>query len=271
MRVLEMYPDVSKRESEIKNMAATYKELSENILPQLRRSEVLVKYDLNGYTDEELVNLSRTAPDSLKVEELLFAATLTNDLNEKLRIYKECERVHPTDYRGANNVGYVHFLQGRSAEAEAQFQKANSIQENAVSNNNLGVIARQKGDRAKAAALFAKAGEAGPDVKYNQGIIDIQNGNYGSATSNFGSTSSINAALAKALGGDAAGAQRILEAAPDKDSAKGHYLAAVLAARTNNGDGVRSHLAEAVKKDASLAEKAKKDLEFRAFKDGLGL
>lgn len=271
LRVLEMYPDVAKREAEIKNMAATYKEVAETILPRLRRSEVVLNYEVNGYSDEELTQLARTNPDTLKVEEILYAATLTSDLNEQLRIYKECERIHAADPRGANNVGVILFQQGRTAEAEAQFQKANSIADNAESNNNLGVIARQKGDRAKAAQLFAKASAAGPDVNYNKGIIDIQNGNYASASTNFGNTASINAALAKLLAGDAPGAERILSSAPDKDSAQGRYVAAIIAARNNNGEAVRSNLAAAVQQDASLAAKAKKDLEFRNFKDNLGL
>lgn len=271
LRVLEMYPDVDKREQEIKNMAATYKELSEDILPKLRRSEVSLNYDVNGYSDEELTALSKSNPDTLNVEELLKAASLTNDLNEQLRIYKEAERLFPQDYRCANNVGYVLFQQGKSAEAEAEFQKANGIMDNPISTNNLGVIARQKGERAKAAELFAKATAAGPDVKYNQGIIAIQNGDYASANSSMAGQNTFNAALAKMLGGDAAGAGTILAASPDKDSAKGHYLAAIIAARTNNGDGVRSNLAAAVAKDASLKDKAMKDLEFRNFKDSLGL
>ncbi|MCO6482835.1 MAG: hypothetical protein J5I62_08575 [Flavobacteriales bacterium] len=272
LRVLEMYPDVDRREQEIKNMAATYKtEIAEGILPKLRRSEVKVNYDVNGYSDEELSSLSKTNPDTLNLEELLKAAALSNDLNDQLRIYREAERRFPQDYRAANNAGYILFQQGKSAEAEAEFQKANGIQENPISTNNLGVIARQKGDRAKAAGLFAKATAAGPDVKYNQGIIDIQNGNYASANGNMGGQNTFNAALAKMLGGDAAGAGTILAASPDKDSAMGHYLAAIIAARTNNGDGVRTNLAAAVAKDASLRDKAMKDLEFRNFKDNLGL
>jgi Flp pilus assembly protein TadD len=271
LRVLQMYPDVDKREQEIKNMAATYKEISDDILPKLRRSEIALNYDVNGYSDEELTSLSKTNPDTLNVEELLKAASLTNDLNEQLRIYREAERLFPQDYRCANNVGYVLFQQGKSAEAEAEFQKANGIMDNPISTNNLGVIARQKGDRAKAASLFAKATAAGPDVKYNQGIIDIQNGDYGSANSNMSGQNTFNAALAKMLGGDAAGAGTILAASPDKDSAKGLYLAAIIAARTNNGEGVRINLAAAVAKDASLRDKAMKDLEFRNFKDNLGL
>ncbi|MBS1943396.1 MAG: hypothetical protein JST38_21240, partial [Bacteroidetes bacterium] len=99
----------------------------------------------------------------------------------------------------------------------------------------------------------------------------IQNGDYSSANSSMAGQNTFNAALAKMLGGDAAGAGTILAASLDKDSAKGHYLAAIIAARTNNADGVRSNLAAAVAKDASLKEKAMKDLEFRNFKDSLGL
>ncbi|MCB0763846.1 MAG: tetratricopeptide repeat protein, partial [Flavobacteriales bacterium] len=203
--------------------------------------------------------------------ELLFAATLTTDLNEQLRIYKETERVHPADYRGANNVGYVYMLQNKLAEAEAQFQKANTIMDNPVSTNNLGVVARLKGDRKKAAELYGKALAAGPEVKYNMGIINIMNGDYGAANGNMAGTKSFNAALAKVLGGDAAGAQAILSDSPDKDTAMGHYLMAIIAARQNNGDMVRNELGMAVQKDASLREKAMKDLEFRDFKGQLGI
>jgi tetratricopeptide (TPR) repeat protein len=271
LRVLEMYPDLTKREEEIKNMAATYKEIADQILPQLRRSEVKLNYQRIGKTDAQLTEMSRTAPDSLNVEELLFAATLTNDLNEQLRIYKETERVHPGDHRAANNVGYVYMLQNKLDEAAAQFAKANSIKENPQSTNNLGVVARLKGDRKKAAELFAKAGAAGPEVKYNQGIIDIQNGDYSSANNNFGGTKSVNAALAKLLSGDAAGAQSILDGATDKDTATGHYLAAIIAARQSNCAGAATSLALAIQKDGSLREKALKDLEFRNCKGSLGL
>ena len=271
IRVLEMYPDVAKREQEIKNMAATYKEIADHILPSLRRSELKLNYDIVGKTDEQLIAMSKSMPDSLTVEELLFSATLTTDLNEQLRIYREADRIYTRDYRGANNAGYILMMQNKMAEAEAQFQKANSIQENPVSTNNLGVVARLKGDRKKAADLYAKAMSAGPEVKYNLGIINIQNGDYGAANSNMAGNNSFNAALAKMLGGDAAGAQGILDRSSEKETAQGHYLMAIIGARQNNGDMVRNQLAQAVQKDASLREKALKDLEFRNFKGQLGL
>lgn len=271
LRVLEMYPDVNKRESEIKNMAATYTEIAEGILPQLRRSEIKLNYDVVGYSDEELTQMSKTSPDSLNVEELLKAASLTNDPNEQLRIYKECERIHPTDYRASNNIGCIYYAQNKMTEAEAQFQKANSIMDNPISTNNLAGIVRQKGDRNKAMDMLKKSTSAGQEVKYNMGLIDIQNGNYASANSNFSGMNDFNAALAKLLGGDAAGAQSLLQQSPDKDTATGHYLMAICGARQNNGDLVRNELGMAVQKDEKLREKAKKDLEFRAFKDNLGI
>jgi len=271
LRVLEMYSDVSKRESEIKNMAATYKEIAEKVLPSLRRSELNLNYQIVGKTDEQLTAMSRTMPDSLNVEELLFAATLTTDLNEQLRIYKEVERIYPNDHRGPNNVGYIYMMQNNLADAEAAFQRANGIMDNPQSTNNLGVVARLKGDRKKAMEHYRKAVAAGPEVKYNMGIIDIQNGDYGAANGNMSGNNTFNAALAKMLGGDAAGAQRILEQSPDKDTAMGHYLMAVIGARQSNGDMVRNHVGMAVQKDGSLRDKALKDLEFRNFKGQLGL
>lgn len=271
IRVLEMYPDVTKREQEIKNMAATYTEIRDHILPALRRSEMKLNYQIVGKTDEQLSAMARSMPDSLNVEELLFAATLTSDLNEQLRIYREAERIYPNDYRGVNNVGYILMQQNKMAEAEAQFQKANTIRENPISTNNLGVVARLKGDRKKAAELYAKAMSAGPEVKYNLGIVNIQNGDYGAANSNMGGMNTFNAALAKMLSGDASAAQRILGQSSEKDSAQGHYLMAIIGARQNNGDMVRNHLGMAVQKDGSLRDKAMKDLEFRNFKGQLGL
>ncbi len=271
LRVLQMYSDVNKRESEIKNMAATYKEIAEDILPKLRRSEVKLNYDVVGYSDEELTQMSKTSPDSLNVEELLKAASLTNDVNEQLRIYKECERIHTTDFRASNNIGCIYYGQNKMTEAESQFQKANSITDNPISTNNLAAITRQKGDRKKAYDMLKKSVSAGPEVKYNMGLIDIQNGNYASANSNFSGMNGVNPALAKLLGGDAAGAQSTLQQSADKETAVGHYVMAICGARQNNGNLVRNELAAAAQKDANLREKAKKDLEFRAFKDNLGL
>ena len=62
LRVLSMYSDKNRREEEIKNIAKTYKEIEKEILPALRRSMITVRYDIEGYTDEELKDHRHVLP-----------------------------------------------------------------------------------------------------------------------------------------------------------------------------------------------------------------
>src|SRR5690606_27249035 len=176
------------------------------------------------------------------------------------RLYQAAEQNFPEDYRGANNVGYIYMMQNKLSDAESQFTKANEIEENPYSTNNLGVIARLKGDREGAMEHYQNATAAGPEVSYNMGIINIQNGDYSEAVSNMGNESTFNAALAKMLNGDASGARSTLENAPELETAEGQYLMAIIGARTANGDLVRSSLQSAYQQDSSLRDKAANDL-----------
>jgi hypothetical protein len=106
------------------------------------------------------------------------------------------------------------------------------------------------------------------EAKYNKGLINIQDGDYSSAVSNIGSFNTFNTALAKLLNKDNGGAQSAIASSNDS-SALADYLRAVIAARSNDAAGVASNLKSAIQKDSSLMEKAKKDQEFRNFKDAL--
>ncbi|MNV05496.1 Tetratricopeptide repeat protein [compost metagenome] len=262
LRVLQMYADPNQRETEMRNLGKSFTELDKNIFPLLRRAEISVVYDLTGYSDEELKAVSTSDPQKLTLEELLFTATLTDDLNEKLRLYKEAEKKDPSDYRAANNVGVVLYNQGKVAEAKSQFEKANGLKDNAISKNNLGAIAGVSGDRKKAADLFGQAGGAGDEVSYNKGIIAIQNGKYAEAVSAFGGKASFNKALAQLLNGDAAGAISTIDNSNDKESGQGYYLKAIAAARQSKLTDLVSNLKNAIGKDAAWKTKAAKDREF---------
>ena len=268
LRVLEMYSDKNKREEEIKNIAKTYKEIENNILPDLRRSQVGISYTVEGYTDEELVDLAKGNADMLTVEELLFAATLFDDLNDKLEVYQNTARVHADDYRGHNNVGVVLTDLGRMKQAEESFNAAKALASgNGVVNTNLGAMARQNGDTEGAAAYYSKA-SGGAELNYNKGVLAIAQGDYGRAISSMGGSATLNLALAKILNGDANGARTTLQNG-DSDSAIADYLLAVCAARLDDAAGVRKHIRAAIDKDASLRNRALSDLEFRNHKESL--
>ncbi|MFN8166753.1 MAG: hypothetical protein U0X76_11465 [Bacteroidia bacterium] len=269
LRIVASNTDADAREMEIKKMGKAYTEIAEGVLPKLRRSAITINAEKTGRSDEQIAALAKSNPDSLSVEEILYAATLTQDNTEKLSIYRAAERIYPQDWRTANNVGSILFQNGDVDGAQTEFTKADQLSNgNAIVKNNIGAVYSRKGDRANAAISYAAASGAGNEVNENMGILDIRNGNYSSAVSHYSGSSSFNAALAKLLSGDKDGALSTIDASPDKDSAMGYYLKAIIAARKGDGNGVASNLSTACGKDSTLKAMASEDREFiKWFKD----
>jgi tetratricopeptide (TPR) repeat protein len=268
LRVLSQYPDGEKREQEIKNMSETYEELKQDILPSLRRSVVTVNAIKHNRTDEQILNFARTAPDSLNIEEALYAATLTTDMNEKLTFYKNAERRFPNDWRCANNVGCIYLQQNKLSDAKAAFGRAAALSaNNPIIMNNQAICMRWEGDRKTARETFNKAKSAGPEVSYNLGLCDIQDGKYADALTNFGANTTFNVALAKVLSGDLDGALSTIDKSSEKEDALSYYLKAIIGARKGNKDMLINNLRTAISKDASLKAKAKTDVEFLKYRE----
>lgn len=265
LRVLSMYSDPAVREKEIKNIAEAFEEIKVEVLPQLRRSQMAINVDNIGYSDEEIKELAKSNPDTLNLEEILYAATLTDDNAEKLRIYEIASKNFPECFRAINNVGYIQYQLGNMAEAKAAFEKAQSLKDNDVIKNNLGAVALVDGDAATAESMFTSAMGAGEVVNYNLGIIKIQQGDYSAAVNYFGNKASYNAALAQLLNGDTEGSMSTLGELGDSDDAMVYYLKAVAGARAGREEAIFSNLRTAVEKDPSLKEYAVKDLEFRNY------
>lgn len=267
LRVLTMYPDGETREKEIKNLSKTYTEVADKILPQLRRSVLTLNVDEKSRTDEQISKLAASTPDSLSVEEILYAATLTTDINTKLDIYKKAEAKYGNDWRTSNNVGYISLMQNKLNDAETELKKADALSaNNPIIKNNLGIVARWKGDRKAAMDLYKAAGGA-PEASYNMGIIEIQNGNYPAAVTDFGNDNSFNAALAKLLNGNSDAAMATIDNSTEKDAALSFYLKAIAGARQNKADVLVNNLKAAIQKDASFKAMAKDDAEFIKFRE----
>jgi len=261
IRILSMYQDLNKREQEIKNLAATYVEVADRILPGLRRSVITMNAEEQARTDAEIQALLKSNPDTLSIEEMLYGATLTNDMNEQLNIFKTASRVHQGDWRGPNNVGYIYIMQNKVNDAEAEFKKADGLsKDNAIVKNNLGVCARLRGNRDGAMAMYNDASGAGADVNYNMAIIQIMKGDYAGAVGNMSGATTFNAALAKTLNGDHDGALKALEGSDDKATADGYYLKAIINAKKGDKSAAAQALKNAIAKDASIKGKAAKNV-----------
>ncbi|MEQ1733253.1 MAG: hypothetical protein ABL940_06240 [Bacteroidia bacterium] len=266
LRILTTYPDLEVREKEMKNISKAYTELADDIFPKLRRSKIAINAEKPCKTDDELKQLSTSAPDQLNVEELLYAANLQTDLTAKANIYKNAQTRFVYDFRPSNNLGGVYLMQNKISDAKAEFEKANKLSpNNKTVQNNLGVIAQVSGDKATAETMYKNAAGAGEEVNRNMASLQIAKGEYSQAVSNYGSDKSFNAALANLLAGNKDQALSILEASKESSTAMGYYLKAVINARMGNATSMLDALKAAVNKDASLKNLAKGDKEFTKF------
>lgn len=263
LRVLSMYSDPEQREQEIKNISSVFSTLADEILPQLRRSRLVANIEIIGKSDDEISALAKNDPKALNVEEILYAATLTNNDAEKTAIYNKASELYPNDYRTWNNVGMMAFRAGDLAKAEQMFNKANSVKNNPEANMNLGLIALTKGDQAKAQQLFGSASGVA-ELSEALGVLYLEQGEWAKAANSFGSVKSNNAALAQILTKDYNKASQTLNAVPNPDAITS-YLKAIVSARTNDANGVVSNLKAAIAKDGSLKKEAAIDLEFAKY------
>ncbi len=164
----------------------------------------------------------------LNEEEILYAATLTGNANEKIAIYQAAAKNFPSSVRAQNNLGSQLLASGRIQDAKSAFEAARRIESNnAVINANLGAIALAEGNLANAEQLLTTAMSAGSEVSYNLGIIKLIQGQYAEAVNYFGNQASFNAALAQLLNGSADRAMTTLNQLGDVKDAMVYYLKAV--------------------------------------------
>ncbi|MEL7588365.1 MAG: hypothetical protein AAGU19_16775 [Prolixibacteraceae bacterium] len=266
LRVLSMYSDPEVREREIKNISQAFTVVAEDILPRLRRAKITTSVELIGKTDEEISQLAKSNPSALNPAELLYAATLTTDQNEKLKIYNAMQQVYSDDWRGYNNAGMVLLQQGKAAEAKPLLEKAESLSNNEpIIKNNLGAVALSEGDVNAAETLFGAASGAGEEVDYNLGIVAIKKGEYDKAVQLLGNSDSPNAGLAKILAGDNNGALKSLESCTWENCFMTEYFKAVVGARTAKENLMYESLEKAVEMNPELKSKIATDLEFAKY------
>lgn len=263
LRVLAMYPDPEQREQEIKNISTVFRQLADDILPQLRRSRLIANVEIIGKSDDEIKRLAAQNPGRLTVEELLYSATLLESPAQKEDIYKVATQIYPDDYRAYNNIGMMRYRSGDLEGARTWFQKAASVKPNAETDMNLGLLALNEGNVEQAKQYFGSAANV-PELGEALGLLYLQEGNYAQAVAAFGKTESNNAAVANILNRDYNRAQEILNGIKNPDATT-YYLMAVVAARTNNLDVVINSLRESISLDSSMMKKAATDLEFAKY------
>jgi outer membrane protein OmpA-like peptidoglycan-associated protein len=253
------------REQEIRNMILIYPEIEADILPPLRRAIINVNTFEPKHTDAEIAEMAISDPAALKLNELLYAATLTEDMNTRKAIYASAMDLHPKCLRAVVNASEVELQMGNVAEAKRLLQKAAGMTDKSAEvHNNLAVVAVMERDFATAEMHLNKAKALGGDVNYNMGIVNIYKGDYAKAVSLMqGEKCDYNLGLAQLLNKDYSAAKNTLGCAPE--TAEGFYLMAVASARTDDASAVYTNLIKAIQKDENYKNTAKWDREFMKY------
>ncbi|MBR5886496.1 MAG: hypothetical protein IKY93_07580 [Alistipes sp.] len=253
LQVLGMYSSSAEREKEIKNLASVFGDLKTEILPQLRRAQIVNTIDVTGKTDAEmvaLINQGRIA--ELSLEELLHIAEVEPAVAE-VALKAAAETYN--DARAYNNLAITLAKQGDydgALKALDKAAKAGSKSEELNDNYALVYLAMGETDKAAAYAQGANA-----EV---QALAAAATGEYAAASKNL---EGYNAAIVQVQEGNLAAAKNSIA---NDESAKADYLRAVIAAKEGNTEEAKAALQLAISKDASLAKKAAKDVNLASLR-----
>ena len=265
LRVLSMYEDPQEREQQIRNMSAGFQELANGILPELRRSRLIINYETIGRSDEQIKEQYKNDASKLSADELLYSATLDETPAKQEEIYKKTVEAYPNDYRAYNNLAALALAKGDKDAAQQYAAKAAQLgSDTPEAQANLGLISLINGNVQDAERAISK-GANSENMKAALGALNIAKGNYAQAESDFGKTASNTAALAQILNKNYAAAAKTLDKV-ENPNAMTDYLHAIAAARRGNKFAAASYLKEALQKDASLNEYADNDLELKLLK-----
>ena len=253
LQVLSMYSSAAEREKEIKNLASVFGALKTEVLPQLRRAQIVNTIDVTGKTDAEMVALVNGGRASeLSLEELLHIAEAQPAVAEAAL---KAATSKYGDARAYNNLAIVLAQQGDYAGAlKALDSAAKAGSKSEELNNNYALVYLAMGETDKAAQY---ANGANAEVK---ALAAAAKGEYNAAVNGL---DGYNAAIAQVQQGNLAAAKKSIEG---DQSAKADYLRAVIAAKEGNVSAAKAALQSAVAKDGSLAKKAAKDVNLAALR-----
>ena len=253
LQVLGMYTSSAEREKEIKNLASVFGALKTDVLPQLRRAQIVNTIDVTGKTDAEMVALIKEGRVAeLSLEELLHIAEVEPAVAE-VALKAAAETYN--DARAYNNLAIALAKQGDfdgALKALDKAAKAGSKSEELNDNYALVYLAMGETDKA---ATYAQGANA--EV---QALAAAAKGEYAAASKNL---EGYNAAIVQVQEGNLAAAKNSIA---NDESAKADYLRAVIAAKEGNVEAAKAALQTAISKDASLAKKAAKDVNLASLR-----
>lgn len=268
LRVLSMYPDPEVREHEIKNISSVFGQLADVILPQLRRSRLIANVKIIGKSDAEIQQMVTSNPGGLKIDELLYAATLTDQIPEQQKVYATAARLFPADFRSYNNLGAIAFQNGYIDTAEKYFIEAQQKADAAGLKPeelllNRGLVELSRGNISAAQTLIGQVSDI-PALDGALGLIQLKQGKYAEAAKLLRDETTNNGVLAQILNKDYSRAIELIDRIAHPDATT-HYLRALVGARTGQSNLISEGLSAAFAIEPAMKSQIIKDREFSKY------
>ncbi|MFY0606944.1 MAG: hypothetical protein JXR10_09520 [Cyclobacteriaceae bacterium] len=294
-RILSGTGTFEEKEKEIQKLSS-YSTILEDIYPALRTAKTEILTVKEKKSNAEIAVLSKkivseeASMDTLSIEELMFSATLTPSIDEKIAIYQAATK--SGEWNAHNNLGAAYIEKAMSAEggdktklvqdAITQLEIAAKKKSSAIVSANMAAAYSMQSDNDKAMEAISAAESASPDnttasnISGMKGALQLASSDYEGASASFASAAesdvvAFDSGLAQLLNGNYSEAKNTLGEVTgnDKLGAEAHYLIAIASARENNVADVASSLKAAVDKDPALKDKALNDLEFNKYADAV--
>ena len=255
LSVLRSYDSSTDRELQIKNMAQVYDTLKNDILPQLRRAQLINSSDITGKTDDEMAALVRAGKfNELDEKELLHIASTGKLTSAETIAALEAAAKEYKSAAAYNNLGVAYAAAGEGKKAAEAFEKAMAAGgKTSQLNNNLALVNLMNGNTEAAKAYVGAA------TAETKALAAAAEGNYAQAQSQL---DGYNAAIAATMNADYTAAKQAI--ANDK-SAAADYLRAIIAAKQGDFTVATAELKSAIAKEPSYAERCKKDVNLRKY------
>lgn len=255
LSVLNSYNSSSEREEQIKNMSQVFGALKKDILPQLRRAQLVNSSDITGKTDDEMAALVRAGQFSqLDEKEMLhIASTGKLSQNEEIAVLEAAAKEYKS-VAAYNNLGVAYAEAGEGAKAADAFASAVKAGGNALQiNNNLALVNLMNGNTEAAKAYTANAS------KEAKALAAAAEGNYAAAQSQL---DGYNAAIAATMNADYTAAKQFIA---NNATAEADYLRAIIATKQGDMATATAELKSAIAKEPAYAERCKKDVNLRNY------
>jgi hypothetical protein len=278
------------KEKQIEKLPS-FKQLFIKVYPLLRTAKTEILTIKPKKTDTQILTLAKGISsgainqDSLKDDELSYAATLTTDLKEKEAIYTAATKKNDS-WASHNNLGAVYVEYAAQAidknekqkfaeQAETQFSLSLKAKNSAEAHANLALVHLIRGarvlglDEANKAVQTESSDAVKKGAYATKGVLEIKDGQYDAAIQSLSKSNETpevqyDLALANLLKKNfpaaKTGFESVKSASPNDSWA--FYASAVTAARLKDAASVSANLKKAVQLDSKLADKAANDLEF---------